>query len=213
MMDFSSFSQHGPWPWFLSDAVLEPSRLENLMRTFPEERLVLSERKAGSDKTYLCKQYRLYSEYAKDADEPSLHPAWAEFVAYVTSQEYRDSVSAMLYCDLSDAGVEVILNQYDKECYMSPHTDRRPKLITHLIYLSGARGADLGGEFVVHEQDGGIAYEVEPIAGRSVLFQRSDESLHSVNVIKAVHKRRSLQIVFWEYEPAAVLPGRKVYKS
>lgn len=213
MMDLRSFSQHGPWPWFLSDTVLERSRLDELVRTFPEERLVLSERKEGSDKTYLCQQYRLYSDYAKDADEASLHPAWAELLTYVTSQEYRDSVSAMLDCDLSSAGVEAILNQYDKECYMSPHTDRHPKLITHLIYLSGAKGADLGGEFVVHGQDGGIAHMVEPIAGRSVLFKRSDESLHSVNVIKAVHKRRSLQIVFWEYEPAATLPGRMLSKS
>lgn len=213
MMDFSSFSRNGPWPWFMSDALLEPSRLDALVRNFPEEMLVLSERKEGSDKTYLCRQYRLYSQYAENDDGFVAHPSWREFIEYVKSPQYRASVSRLMDCDLRSAGIEVILNQYDQECYMSPHTDRRPKLITHLIYLSGEKGGDYGGEFVVHGPDGEAVHRVEAIVGRSVVFRRSDESLHSVDTVRTAHKRRSLQIVFWEYAPAATLPGRLVHGS
>jgi Rps23 Pro-64 3,4-dihydroxylase Tpa1-like proline 4-hydroxylase len=213
MMDFSSFTRNGPWSWFMSDALLDRSRLDELVRHFPEEQLVLFERKEGSDKTYLCKQYQMYSQYADGGDGFVPHPAWRELLDYVRSPVYRESISRLTGCDLSQAGIEVIVNQYEQECYMSPHTDRRPKLITHLVYLSGERGADYGGEFVVHDGDGQAAHMVEAVAGRSVVFQRSGESLHSVNTVRTAHKRRSLQVVFWEYEPAAALPGRTVHGS
>lgn len=211
MMDFDSFTKNGPWPWFMSDTLLDASRLDALMQHFPEEKLVFFERKEGSDKTYLCKQYQMYNQYAAAGDGFVPHPAWRELIEYVTSPGYRDSVARLMGCDLSRAGIEVIVNQYEQECYMSPHTDRRPKLVTHLIYLSGDRGSDYGGEFVVHDRDGEAAHMVEAIAGRSVVFKRSEESLHSVNTVRTAHKRRSLQIVFWEHEPAAALPGRMVH--
>lgn len=212
MMDFSSFTRNGPWPWFMSDELLDKALLDQLVRHFPEERLMLFERKEGSDKTYLCKQYQMYTQYgAGDGFVP--HQAWRELLDYVRSPEYRASVSRLTGCDLGEAGIEVIVNQYEQECYMSPHTDRRPKLITHLVYLSGEPGGDYGGEFVVHGRDGEPAHMIEAVAGRSVVFQRSEESLHSVNTVRTAHKRRSLQIVFWEYEPAAPLPGRMVHGS
>jgi len=213
MMDFGSFREHGPWSWFLSDAIVGTALLGDLMRHFPEELLILSERKEGSDKTYLCKQFRLYSDYAENAGDARFHPVWDDFVGYVRSEQYRLAVSEMTALDLRQAGLEVILNQYEKDCFMSAHTDRRPKLVTHVIYLSGDKGAGLGGEFIVHGADATPVHCVEPWAGRSVLFKRSDASLHSVNAIKAVHKRRSLQIVFWESEPATTAPGRKIHRT
>ncbi|MCX2193065.1 2OG-Fe(II) oxygenase [Pantoea agglomerans] len=109
--------------------------------------------------------------------------------------------------------MEVIINQYYENCFMSMHTDRKPKLLTHLIYLSGVTDCGLGGEFLIHNKSGEITDAIEPLPGRSIIFKRTEESYHSVNKMHKKFKRNSIQIVFWDYQPPVTSVGRITYSN
>ncbi|WP_434526999.1 2OG-Fe(II) oxygenase [Photorhabdus asymbiotica] len=211
MMNFSNFKTGTPWPWSLSDNILATPVINNLIDNFPEKYLQMSERKNGSDKTYLCKQLKIYSEFETSPIAIELNKCWLNFIEYIKSNQYRENIERITNCKLANGKIEIILNQYIENCFMSPHTDREPKLVTHLIYLSGSLGTDLGGEFVVHDTHGNAVNMIEPYPGRSIVFKRSDHSLHSVNAMRKNYKRNSIQIVFWSSQPKSSLKGRIIH--
>jgi len=213
-MNFSGFQQGGPWRWFMSDNFLETQFIQQLSDDFPENQLVLTERKVGSDKNYLCKQIKIYTEF----DQASLNalylaPSWKRLIEIATAGEYKKSVENLIKIDLTNAHIEIILNQYYENCFMSVHTDRRPKLATQLIYLSGELNQGLGGEFMIHDENGSVLHAIEPKVGRSVIFKRTEDSYHSVNMMHKKYKRNSIQIVFWESQPSATPAGRLIYSD
>ncbi|WP_282677377.1 2OG-Fe(II) oxygenase [Serratia marcescens] len=213
-MNFSEFTQGHPWPWFVSDDILPPEFIKKLSDTFPDKKLILTERNTGSDKSYLCKQAKIYSALNNDTIAPSsLDECWQHLVTMVRSNEYKTKVEKLLNVKLSGAWVEVIINQYYENCYMSMHTDRKPKLLTHLIYLSGVPGYGLGGEFLIHNKSGEVIDAIEPQPGRSLIFKRTEDSYHSVNKMHKKFKRNSVQIVFWEYQPPVTPIGRITYPN
>lgn len=208
-MNFSNFKKGGPWAWFVSDDVLASEFIKNLSDTFPEDKLTLTERKIGSDKSYLCKQAKIYSSFDNNTlDDSSLDACWSRLLKIVKSEAYRNNVEELLEINLSGAWVEVIINQYYENCFMSMHTDREPKLVTQLIYLSGIPDSRLGGEFFIHNSNGKVINAIEPLPGRSLIFKRTKNSYHSVNKMHENFKRNSIQIVFWENRPPATAAGR-----
>lgn len=209
-MNFSHFEQGEPWPWFMADNSIDNSIISKWIDNFPINLLVKSERLDGSDKKYLCSMRNIYSDFSANQKLGKLHSAWQELIEYVTSNEYKLEISNLLGANLENAFVEVVLNLYEQDCYMSPHTDRPPKIATHLIYLTESEDNAPGGEFLVHDADGVIAAQVTPRIGRSLIFKRTDRSLHSVSPIKHKHQRMSIQIVFWHEQPPIASPGRKV---
>ncbi|HFS0184475.1 2OG-Fe(II) oxygenase [Klebsiella aerogenes] len=211
-MNFSNFTQGGPWPWFVSDDFFLPGFIKSLSNTFPDDKLVLTERNNGSDKSYLCKQAKIYSQFDESIiDTSSLDACWQYLLAMVKTNEYKSKVEKLLDIDVSGAWIEVIINQYYENCFMSIHTDRKPKLLTHLIYLTGSPGCGLGGEFLIHNKSGEIIDAIEPIPGKSIIFKRTENSYHSVNKMHKKYKRNSIQIVFWEHQPPATPIGRITY--
>ncbi|MBV6695150.1 2OG-Fe(II) oxygenase [Serratia quinivorans] len=208
-MNFSNFTQGGPWAWFVSDEVFPPEFIKSLSDTFPDEKLILTERKIGSDKSYLCKQAKIYSVLDDNIlDTSSLDACWDRLITMIKSDEYKNKVEKLLDVKLSGAWIEVVINQYYENCFMSIHTDRKPKLITQLIYLSGIPGCELGGEFLIHNKNGEVIDAIEPLPGRSLIFKRTENSYHSVNKMHKKFKRNSIQIVFWEHQPPATAIGR-----
>ena len=211
-MDFSSFKKGQPWPWFMSDNSVDSELVSAWVEHFPVHALKKSERLNGSDKTYLCSMLNIYSDFADKSGAVKLHDSWRQLIDYVSGDDYKRSASQLLNMDLSGAFIEIVLNMYEQDCYMSPHTDRPPKLATHLIYLTGNGDHSVGGEFVVHHNHGAPAESVAPQVGRSLVFGRTNESLHSVSTVTKMHQRKSIQIVFWQEPPPSTLPGRKIYQ-
>ncbi|MDE9541065.1 2OG-Fe(II) oxygenase [Xenorhabdus bovienii] len=212
IMNFSDFQTKGPWQWSLNDNLLERITIKQLNETFPANELLFSERTFGSDKTYICKQLPIYNEFHSNECASFLDPVWHKMIVYIKSEEYRRNVGDIAQCDLSNAWIEVVINQYDADCYMSAHTDRLPKLATHLIYLSNIPESSSGGEFVVFDEKKNPVHAVQPVEGRSIIFKRTNNSWHAVNPVKNSNfQRRSVQIVFWQSEPEKAPPGRQIY--
>ena len=195
-----------PFRWALISGVLPEESATMLRSAFPSN-LSHTIRNAGSDKTYSL-HHRLLT--APDGIWTFSTP-WSEFVQTVTSWEYRKFIQEIGQIDMREVFLEIALNSYSGGGYMSPHTDRWPKLATHVIYLPDRWQADWGGHLHILEgPDPDPVHRISPAWPTSVLLVRSDNSWHEVERVSAHARlaRQTIQISLWAEQPPAPAVGR-----
>lgn len=189
-----------PYAWALLSEVIRSEWLQSLVHSFPDSGFDWA---SGADeKPYLLRVRHLVRPGATDViGEADLSPAWLKLCAELSSPRYRETVSALTGCDLSACSLEINLWVYENECFLSPHTDKEDKVVSHIIYLSPAWDPTWGGQLKVLRSNDShdCSFVVSPTHGTSVIIVRSDESWHAVEPIakSASVKRQSIQVTFW----------------
>ena len=193
-----------PWKYGVAQDFIGKELINDLKNQFFDLDEHFSQRIAGTDKKYSCSQMMIYSEL--DSPCQKIYPldhisAWKKLVCLINDPDYQNSIYKNLNIDCSNLKKEIILNEYKSGDFISAHTDRKPKILTHLIYLSDLSEADKGGELEIIDQSGKVDHFITPKEGKDIFLIRSDNSWHAVSKITAEKVRRSIQIVFWEDTP------------
>lgn len=218
MLDFAALQgmalPEGSFQWGRSNLLVPGVLSEELARTFPVGGFLQHERLAGSDKTY-----RIDIRHAMQAGEAALvteglSRVWKQFLRELAAPTYRTTIARLTGLNLDSALMEIMFNRYGPSDWLSPHTDKYPKLATQIFYFSGDWPAEWGGNLVILE-DGpgaGITRRVIPRTGESVIILRSDCSWHAVEPVsdRATRPRLSLQINFWAGGIPDAPPGRRL---
>lgn len=180
-----------------------------LLRGFPRK-LSTTVRKSGTDKTYQVSNRRLLEANGR---RNSLSPAWNRLLDDIEAKEYREFLSIATNMDLSGAIIEVDINAYATSGFMSPHTDRDTKILTHIFYLQEYWPPQWGGELaLLREASGPTVETIAPQWPVSVILPRSNNSWHSVLPVSPDARRRRLtvQISFWSERPPPPRSGRTI---
>lgn len=125
---------------------------------------------------------------------------WLQLLNEIQSEKYLNLMSRITGITLENALLEVNLWEYASGSNLSVHTDKKEKLITHLIFFNPVWEDDWGGHFCIHtaNDDQAIFDKILPTSDNSIILITADDSWHSVTSVtsKAPVKRRGLQIIF-----------------
>jgi hypothetical protein len=200
-----------PYAWCAAADFLAPGWARELEATFPDERFTLNERRTGSDKTYRIVMNTIVPPGG--VLQQALPAPWQRLCDQLLAAPYREAMARLTGVDLSGALIELTLNRYHPGHWLSPHTDKYPKLVTQLFYFSGAWDERWGGRLQIlgGPAASDVVDTVAPATGRTALIVRSERSWHAVEPMRehSPAVRRSLQVIFWASAPLPVAPGRR----
>jgi SM-20-related protein len=150
------------------------------------------------------KQYS-FSGRRVTADSDGLTNEWREFIRSLEVRSYRLTLGSLLGIDLRDRNPEITVWRYQKGDFLSPHTDKIDKLVSHIFYFSEPDWSAAHGGCLEIFQGNNPTVAVQtlaPVCGRSVIIVRSDRSLHAVTKQKrAGYDRCAVQVVFQRQKP------------
>jgi|HubBroStandDraft_6_1064221.scaffolds.fasta_scaffold14361_4 SM-20-related protein len=201
-----------PFRWAKVQRFLSADQAHELRRSFPHD-LPVSQRQGGSDKTYFVASTKLLRADGK-RQAPSAF--WNSLIESACERDYRSFLSSIAEKDISDSFVEIEINSYRSCGFMSAHTDRPPKVLTHIIYLNSIWPEHWGGELeILSSPESPPFQKVTPVWPNSVVLLRSDASWHSVRSVspQATDPRLTIQITFWADVPPASKPGRSILEA
>jgi SM-20-related protein len=190
-----------PFGWgVVHDSFSSRRVAERLAMCFPTAGFTQTVRTEG-EKTYAMDDLALVSRSRVIAGAYDRLPApWQLIIDEVGSDGYRDALSHATGVELGPCVIDVRLCRYSAGCWLSPHTDRPDKRVTHVFYFNQAWQADWGGMLQVMRspQAGDVCREVAPSLGSSVVMVRSDASWHAVAPLRSglTVQRRSLLVHF-----------------
>lgn len=199
-----------PYDWCAAPGFLDPAWGRSLEATFPEEGFTLNERRSGSDKAYRIVMNTIVppgGELQQDMPAP-----WRGLCDELLAPSYRQAMECLTGIDLAGALIELTLNRYHPGHWLSPHTDKYPKLVTQLFYFGGDWGERWGGglQILGGPTEADLVDTIAPATGTTALIVRSERSWHAVEPVVADSPavRRSLQVIFWASQPPRAAPGR-----
>lgn len=183
-----------PFQWVCVDETFDSSDTAwHLMKQFPNDDFQrLQSRNDG-------KHYS-FSGRRVTSDSIGLTHGWREFIGSLEAPAYRQTLSSLLRLDLEKLPPDITLWRYHEGDYLSPHTDKMDKVVSHIFYFSErdwsiAHGGCL--DILRDEPEPRVVRRVEPVCGRSVIIVRSDRSLHAVTTQKRTgYARCAAQVVF-----------------
>lgn len=189
------------WAWLRNP--VEPAAMRQLCATFPSSGFILRE---GSGASPYRSAGRRLVHLGSDAmvDAPDLNGHWRGLVRDLLSPAYRHSIAALTGLDLSAAGLQVTIYQNDPTCWLPPHTDDAPKLVTQTLYFNCDWSPEIGGHLLMLGSDdiGDVVERIPPTPGNSVVHMRSAASWHAVLPAKRGpgrnEYRRSMTIAFYD---------------
>lgn len=201
-----------PFRWGVENDLIVNNVQAYLSSTWPSSGFVVNKRNQGSDKSYRIAIRSLIAAGDSFKPFPDLCPTWNKLLRELASDAYRETISKITDLNLDSAYLEIMLNEYRSDFFLSPHTDKFPKLVTQLFYFSESWKETWGGQLAILDQEQRPFFSVLPSSGRSVIIVRSKDSWHEVVPVKSGLKniRRSLQVIFWA-DKARLLPGRVTY--
>lgn len=125
-----------------------------------------------------------YSSDSSQYKQGDLTPLWKKLIEEITSQKYRQLVSHIIKCDLSDSHLEINLWRYNNGCWLSAHTDKPNKVATQLFYFNSDWHATWGGALQILNSNSStdVYQKIYPTLGCSVILVRSDQSWHAVDL-------------------------------
>lgn len=127
-------------------------------------------------------------------EELEYGPRFAELLARLAQDDFRDAIAEKFDIDLSDRPMTCTVRGAAQRKDGQIHTDSRTKLITVLIYLNPPWQAE-GGRLRVLRSGTDLndfAEEIEPSSGNLLIFKRSETSWHGHEPFEGI--RRSIQI-------------------
>lgn len=183
--------QTEPFAWgLLTQTFASTADAQWLQRTFPAEGFRQISSEYGEKRYQMCGR-------ALDVDDAAPWPALGE---ELRSDAYRSALEACTGLDLSTSSVELSLWRQSRGSFLSPHTDKADKVLTHILFFGNDDWcADDGGflRILRSSDDDDVATLVAPRLEHSVVLVRSDRSWHGVGEVLSIRQDRcSLQVVF-----------------
>lgn len=238
MINLSRIAQHKletePYRWARLDELFSPEDGAALAASYPRDHFKLLSAHGG-EKDYEYEARSLIRMSADAASYPeALSPAWRSFAQDLVSPAYRDAMSLLTGCDLTDSPLEVNVFHYGPGASLGAHPDLPDKVVTHVFYFNESWDCENGGCLAIlrSKDSKDIAAKIPPLVGTSGVLVRSDNSWHAVEpVVRGSRRsRRSVTVTFYrpgsqssmwppddptplhDYEesgPAAAEPARK----
>lgn len=205
MINLNRISQHKletePYCWARIDGLFSPEEAKALATTYPHDHFKRLQARGG-EKDY---DYEARSLIRMGADAPSfsgeLSPAWRGFAEDLLSPAYRDAMSLLTGCDLSNSPLEVNIFHYGPGASLGAHPDLADKVVTHVFYFNESWNPSDGGCLsILRSADAkDIASEIPPLVGTSAVLVRSDNSWHAVAPVVngSEVSRRSVTVTFY----------------
>ena len=202
-----------PYRWSHVDRLFKPPDAERLARTFPSDHYKFVSG-YGGEKDY---EYEARELIAMGADKVShasdLSDEWRSLAEDFLSPAYREALSKLTGCDLSNAPLEVNVFHYGPGASLGAHSDLPDKVVTHVLYFNDSWDPKNGGCLsILRAKDPNAVFaQIPPIVGSSAVLVRSDDSWHAVSrVVNDTHvSRRSLTATFYREGSASSMwpPG------
>lgn len=205
MINLNRISEHKletePYRWARIDGLFSPQDAKALATTYPHDHFKRLQAHGG-EKDY---DYEARSLIRMGADAPSfpdeLSAAWRGFAEDLLSPAYRNAMSLLTGCDLSDSPLEVNVFHYGPGASLGAHPDLSDKIITHVFYFNESWNPKDGGCLsILRSPDAkDIVTEIPPLVGTSALIVRSDNSWHAVAPVVNGSRvsRRSVTVTFY----------------
>jgi Rps23 Pro-64 3,4-dihydroxylase Tpa1-like proline 4-hydroxylase len=210
LIKWNQITQHkletDPYRWAMIGDLYSPEDAAALAQTYPRDHFKLLSNRGG-EKDY---EYEARSLVGMGAQTPSypekLSPAWRALAEDLVSPAYRNAMSLLTGCDLTDSPLEVNVFHYGPGCSLGPHPDLSDKVVTHVLYFNEAWNRGDGGCLgILRSADAAdLAAEVPPLVGNSAVIVRSENSWHQVSPVVRHSRtsRRSVTVTF--YRPGSV---------
>lgn len=190
-----------PYRWAGITDLFEPGDADRLASTYPcDHYKLLSAR--GGEKDY---EYHARSFIPMNGDDVTyrdeLDDSWQVLAADLLSAGYRNAMTTLTGCDLTQAPMEVNVFHYGPGCSLGAHPDLPDKVVTHVLYFNSAWNIEAGGclNILRSANASDIAALVVPVVGSSAVLVRSDDSWHSVSPVVSCSpiSRRSMTVTFY----------------
>ncbi len=180
-----------PFRWgHLTETFSSIECAERLRRDFPVEGFRVIAQPQG-DKTYLL---------CGRALDPVDSPIWQALVEELKGAAYQAAIEASSGLDLTGLDLELTVWRQLPGGYLSPHTDKPDKVLTHLIYFGSSVWSEGAGGALRILRSANLedpAATIQPRLGASAFIVRSDHSWHGYLPIEPHQTERcSLQIVW-----------------
>ncbi|MEH2270016.1 MAG: 2OG-Fe(II) oxygenase family protein [Nostoc sp.] len=135
------------------------------------------------------------------SDIHNLSSVWQRLIQEIWQPEYTMAMEELSGLELSSCVKVMALRRYRPGDYVLPHTDQPSKILTHLLFLNEQWSSSWGGclQILKNEQPESVHQNILPLSGYSVVFVRSENSWHMVNLVtsEAVECRLAAQVAFF----------------
>jgi Rps23 Pro-64 3,4-dihydroxylase Tpa1-like proline 4-hydroxylase len=186
------FNSARPYPWINPEGLLTPEGYRQLLDHMPG--LDLFKQNFGKERRAGQMPHDRYSlEYEPGLPVPA---PWQAFIAELRSDRYRQAMTRLL----GGRRIEFRFHWHytPSGCSVSPHTDSRRELGSHLFYFNDAADWNpaWGGETLVLDDGGRLHYDsapaledfvaeipVESMNNHSAILKRTDHAWHAVRTI------------------------------
>jgi len=195
-----------PYTWALIDNLYQPRDATKLAVTFPTDHFKTVHGYDG-EKGYSYEGRCLLPMGSNSVCFPEeLDPSWRQLGLDLASTAYRQAMSRLTGCDLTELSIEANVFHYGPGAWLGPHVDLKDKIVTHVLYFNEAWDPANGGCLnILRSSDmADAAAEIVPIVGNSVVIVRSDRSWHAVSRVpeRCRQSRRSMTVTF--YAPGSI---------
>ena len=196
--DADAFLARRPYPYASLQGLVHDEAFQRLCAELPP--LELFESQFGLARAYGQQSHDRYALQYHPGLDAQLSPSWREFIQELHAPAYREFLRRMYGLGASERFVLSMHWHFAPAgASVSPHTDARRKIGSHIFYLNTPADwdANWGGQTLVlddagllsaHARDTSSLQRVaasEILGNRSFMFKRTEHSWHSVDAIKA----------------------------
>lgn len=193
----AAFLEKSPFPWLGMQGVLREDGFRRLCAELPRHELFAPE--FGRARGYGQQSHDRFALQYRPSLDAELSPAWRQFIGELQGDAYRAFLRRM-YGLAPHERVELSMHWHHAQNggSVSPHTDARRKVGSHIFYFNTEDDWDpgWGGQTVVLDDGGKLSPHNSPAFGslpqvaaseilgnRSFIFKRTEHSWHAVNPI------------------------------
>lgn len=201
--DAASFLSRQPYPWAGLQGVVHEAGFTELCATLPPHAMFDDE--IGRQRAYGQASHDRYALQYHPRLDPDLSPAWRAFVGELQGEAYRDFWRRTFGLGVREK-FELSMHWHHAPAgaSVSPHTDARRKVGSHIFYLNTPEDWDeaWGGQTLVLDDGGRLHPHDKPAEGdlreaarsqilgnRSFIFKRTEHSWHAVDPISCPEGR------------------------
>jgi hypothetical protein len=192
-IDLDAFRRVRPFPWVNPEGVLHEDAYRRLLGNMPD--IALFHHNFGKERRAGQAPHDRYSlEYVPGLPVPQ---PWEAFIGELRSDRYRKAIARLL----GGRRIEFRFHWHytPAGCAVSPHTDSRRELGSHLFYFNSSDHWDpaWGGDTLVLDDGGRLDYDSAPdfadfereipvrsLDNYSAIMQRTDHAWHAVREIR-----------------------------
>jgi hypothetical protein len=197
------FLSRAPYPWASLQGVLHDAAFGDLCAGLPAVDMLTAE--IGKARGYGQQSHDRYALQYRPAIAPRLAPSWRDFIAELHQEPYTSFVRSMWGLGARER-FELTMHWHyaPSRASVSPHTDARRKLGSHIFYFNTPEDWDpaWGGQTLVLDDGGKLDAHAAPefgalpqvaastiLGNQSFIFKRTAHSWHAVAPIASPEGR------------------------